>query len=193
MDFGSSSADRDRINASACHWTCQICRFAGSITVKSVSTADLSNGREGPLASRTGVPHTVPLGATVCDAFPPFPPTKNRQVTCTASSKPGDRGLEVGGCVVLGRALWRMAHFPWATDQQLCRTGSGETQLFGCQPLALLTNPPSPCTVEQLTHCQGPSLVLPSVEQLYVPLRLLIRGTISTLSRYDQQTNGEGP
>ena len=76
MDFGSSSADRDRINASACHWTCQICRFAGSITVKSISTADLSNGREGPLASRTGVPHTVPLGATVRDAFPPFPQPK---------------------------------------------------------------------------------------------------------------------
>ena len=93
----------------------------------------------------------------------------------------------------LGGALWRMAHFLWATVQHLYRTGSYEAQLFGCQPLVLPTKPSSPCTVEQLPHCHGPSLVTPSVEWLYVPLGLLIRGTISTLSRYDQQTNGEGP
>ena len=39
----------------------------------------MSNGREGPSASRAGVPHTVPPGTRVHDAFPPFPPTKKKK------------------------------------------------------------------------------------------------------------------
>ena len=33
----------------------------------------------GPLASLVGVPHTAPQGATVHDAFPPFPPTQKKK------------------------------------------------------------------------------------------------------------------
>ena len=39
--------------------------------------ADRPTGEIGPLAiSLAGVPHTVPYGVMVHDAFPPFPPTK---------------------------------------------------------------------------------------------------------------------
>ena len=55
----------------------------------------MSNGREVPLASHTGVPHTVPSGATVHDAFPPFFPNPKKFLSGRAKSLvPRGRGMK---------------------------------------------------------------------------------------------------